>query len=64
MERQPSGKCDRHGTLLRQLLVSHGGVLAEYYGSGGTKVLLLHFGVSMDSQDARDGGNNFQEGLL
>lgn len=25
MERQPSGKCDRHGALLRQLLVSHGG---------------------------------------
>lgn len=43
MERQPSGKCDRHGALLRQLLVSHGGVLAQCYGSGRTKVLLLHF---------------------
>lgn len=25
MECRPSGKCDRHGALLRQLLVSHGG---------------------------------------
>lgn len=38
--------------------------LAEYYGSGRTKVLLLHFEVSADSQDACDGGNNFPEGWL